>query len=185
MPTRRTMLRAAMAGAGAALLPQARAEGGGEFSTLPWSALLPRGWDPKAPFKGLKLDELEDGDPRAQEALFKARDYWKSAPVEPSLQGARARLRGYVVPMSGDAGIVREFLLVPYFGACIHVPPPPANQVVHVLMEKPLRNRLRTMSSVWVSGTLRIERFSSVMGDAGYAMRGSLVEPYVERPGGR
>lgn len=101
------------------------------------------------------------------------------APVEPSLNGAKVRLHGYVVPMSGDASFVREFLLVPYFGACIHVPPPPANQVVHVLLDKSVKSRLRTMSAVWVSGIIRVERFSSVMGDAGYAMQGMAVEPYV------
>jgi len=180
MPTRREMLRAIAAIGGTCLLSQARAGADGEgFREIPWSALLPEGWDPKAPFKGLRLESLDDADPRAQEALMNAREYWKSAPIEPSLQGAKVRLHGYVVPMSGDASIVREFLLVPYFGACIHVPPPPANQVIHVLMDKPLKSRLRTMSAVWVSGIMRVERFASVMGDAGYAMRGLVVEPYL------
>ncbi|KAF7963972.1 hypothetical protein AWV80_03655 [Cupriavidus sp. UYMU48A] len=174
------MLRAMAVLGGACLLSRAHAGTNIDgVREIPWSALLPEGWDPKAPFRGLRLESLDDADPRAQEALMNAREYWKDAPVEPSLNGAKVRLHGYVVPMSGEATTVREFLLIPYFGACIHVPPPPANQVVHVRMEKPLTSRLRRMNAVWVSGIMRVERFTSVMGDAGYAMRGMAVEPYV------
>lgn len=177
MPSRRLTLQALAAFGGACLLPTARADT--TVRELKWSALLPAGWDAKAPLQGLDLDSLEDNDPRAREALARARDYWKSAPVERSLDGVRARLPGYVVPMSGDARIIGEFLLVPYFGACIHVPPPPANQIVHVKLDKPSRTPLRVMRAVWVTGTLRVERLTSAMGDAGYAMHGASVETYT------
>jgi len=52
--------------------------------------------------------------------------------VVPSLDGARVRIAGYVLPIEFEGDKVTEFLLVPYVGACIHVPPPPANQIVHV-----------------------------------------------------
>lgn len=180
LPSRRTLLRVVTAMCAATLLPARRARATDDgFRDLAWKALIPADWDASAPLRHLRPETLDDADPRAQQALAAAREYWKAAPVDPSLQGARVRMRGYVVPMSGDATIGREFLLVPYFGACIHVPPPPANQVVHVRMDAPPRFRLRTMSTVWVSGVLRVERSSSVMGDAGYAMRGIAVDPYV------
>lgn len=148
---------------------------------IDWQALLPKGWDPLAPFKGLKLDELEDGDPRAQIALYKARQYWKNAPVEPTLDGAAVRIAGFVVSLDGEGEAIREFLLVPYFGACIHVPPPPANQVIHVRTDKPLAG-LRTMDTVWISGAMRIERVDTMMGYAGYAMPAARVESYFPPP---
>jgi hypothetical protein len=73
---------------------------------------------------------------------------------------------------------------VPYFGACIHTPPPPANQIVHVVADKPIKG-LRTMDAVWVSGTLKPFRQDSAMGMSGYQMRAAVVAPYtapVARP---
>ena len=55
-----------------------------------------------------------------------------------SLNGQYVKLPGYVVPLESDAGgLLSEFLLVPYYGACIHVPPPPSNQIVYVRLNKP------------------------------------------------
>ncbi|MFJ1254874.1 DUF3299 domain-containing protein [Cupriavidus sp. CuC1] len=68
---------------------------------------------------------------------------------------------------------------MPYFGACIHVPPPPANQVVHVRTRQPLRG-MRTMDTVWISGVLRVERAETMMGDAGYAISDARVEHYQQ-----
>jgi len=151
------------------------------FREIDWQALLPRGWDPMAPFKGLKLDQMEDGDPRAQVALYKARQYWKNAPVERGLDGAPVRLPGFVVSLDAEGEAMREFLLVPYFGACIHVPPPPANQVIHVRTDQPLPG-LRTMDTVWISGVMRVEHAETMMGYAGYAMQAARVEPYLAPP---
>ena len=94
------------------------------------------------------------------------------------LQGnfLRLRLPGYVVPLDTVSGTVREFLLVPYYGACVHSPPPPANQIVHVTL--PARRPLRSMDAVWVSGEIRAKRQPSAAGVSGYVMDASLVQPY-------
>lgn len=149
----------------------------GNYREIDWQTLLPKGWDPMAPFKGLKLDDMEDNDPRAEIAMDKARKYWQSAPVEPSLDGTAVRLPGFVVSLDGEGEAVREFLLVPYFGACIHLPPPPSNQVVHVRTNRPL-DGLRTMDTVWIRGVMRVERAETMMGDAGYGMTDAILEPY-------
>ena len=65
---------------------------------------------------------------------------------------------------------MREFLLVPYYGACIHVPPPPVNQIVHVTLAEGETYRGGVFDAVWVSGILRVERFSSEIADAGYRL---------------
>ena len=57
-------------------------------------------------------------------------------PWSQSLDGKRVHIGGYVVPLDFDATRVKEFLLVPFVGACIHVPPPPANQIVYVKTEQ-------------------------------------------------
>ena len=104
------------------------------------------------------------------------RQVWDAAPTRSELNGARLRLPGFVVPLDPGEGKVKEFLLVPYFGACIHSPPPPANQIVHVQLAA--ARPLRTMEPVWISGVLRTQRQNSPWGFSGYAMDGQVVEPY-------
>ena len=76
---------------------------------------MPKSWDPMASLKGLKLENLQDSDPRAMEALQKIRDAWNNAPIEPSLNGERIRIPGFVIPLEKSGSKVTEFLLVPYF----------------------------------------------------------------------
>ncbi len=78
------------------------------------------------------------------------------------------RLPGFVVPLETDATEIAEFLLVPYFGACIHVPPPPANQTVHVLTADGAAYRGELFDTVWVEGRMHVTPFSNELGDAGY-----------------
>jgi hypothetical protein len=106
------------------------------------------------------------------------RALWDNAPTRSALDGAGIRLPGYVVPLESNGGKVKEFLLVPYFGACVHSPPPPANQIVHVVLLAP--KALHTMDAVWVSGTLKTRRQDSPWGMSGYAMQGAAVEPYAQ-----
>jgi hypothetical protein len=88
------------------------------------------------------------------------------------------KLPGFVVPVDWDAKKIGEFLLVPYYGACIHVPPPPANQTVHVITAKGREYSGDLFDTVWVTGTLRIEHYSGEMAEAGYRLEATAVEPY-------
>lgn len=142
-----------------------------------WDDLMPKNWDPMAPLKGLKLDQMKDSDPRAIEALEKIRDAWKDAPVERSLDGERIRIPGFVIPLERAGNKVSEFLLVPYFGACIHTPPPPSNQIVHVRAAKPIAN-MRTMDAMWVSGVLQVGKVDTEMGEAAYQLKAEWVVSY-------
>jgi hypothetical protein len=56
--------------------------------------------------------------------------------VVPALSGKRVALSGYLLPLEYSEKKTTEFLLVPYVGACIHAPTPPANQIVHVKFSK-------------------------------------------------
>lgn len=165
-PSRRTLL-----GWGLALLAAGPVLAA-DFPDVTWDDLVPKGWDPLASFKDLipaNSGALSDSDPRAQKLQERLREVWDNAPVVPAMAGRRGRLPGYIVPLEETRDGLREFLLVPYFGACIHSPPPPANQIVHVRSAKPVKG-FRTMDAVWVRGTLAIQRSDTQMGVSGYAM---------------
>lgn len=149
--------------------------------TIGWEDLVPRGWDPMKDLRGVDFASLQDGDPRAQEMLKRLREVWDNAPMNPALEGQSVRLPGFVVPLEDGKDGMREFLLVPYFGACIHSPPPPANQIVHVLPRSAAKG-LRSMDTVWIAGTLKLVRTDSAMGAAGYRLDAATVAPYVEKP---
>ena len=123
-------------------------------------------------------DELSDTDPKAQELMKEIKRLWDEAPVVKSLDGQRVKLPGFVVPLEMNAKSINEFLLVPYYGACIHVPPPPTNQTVHVIAPSghPFEGEL--FDTVWVTGELTVEKYSNDMGDAGYRIQAGSIEPY-------
>jgi hypothetical protein len=150
---------------------------GASYREITWDELIPPDWDPASIFAGLKLDGFQDADPRADAALEKMRRAWDEAPVNPKMQGQAVRIPGFVVPLDANGGTLREFLLVPYFGGCIHVPPPPANQIIHVIAQPPAADT-QAMDAVWVSGALTVVYTNSPMGNAGYTLRARKVEPY-------
>jgi hypothetical protein len=166
---------------GPALAGTPKAAPASKFRELKWDELVPKDWDPMKELKGLEFGALSDADPRANQMLKKMREVWDNAPSNPALDGQSVRIPGYVVPLEETKDGLKEFLLVPYFGACIHSPPPPANQIIHVLPSSVAKG-FRSMDPVWISGTLKREKVDSYMGAAGYRMQAQLVEPYVERP---
>lgn len=149
------------------------------YKEIGWEALVPKGWDPAKDLKALKLGDLKDSDPRAMEALEKMKALWDQAPTEPDLEGMKIRLPGFVIPLERKGEKVTEFLLVPYFGACIHTPPPPANQIIHAVSSKAL-TKMKTMDAYWVSGTLSLKRAETPWGSSGYRLTVDKATPYVE-----
>jgi uncharacterized protein len=145
--------------------------------TIGWEQLIPAGWDPYKDLKALNLDGLKDNDPKAEEALKKMRQMWDNAPINPVVLGQSVRLPGFMVPLEDLPEGSKEFLLVPYFGACVHSPPPPANQIVHVVLDKPTK-RFRLMDTLWVTGALSATKTDSHMGVASYRIDAKLVAPF-------
>ena len=94
------------------------------------------------------------------------------------LDGQEIRLPGFVVPVETTAeGKLKEFFLVPYFGACIHVPPPPANQIVYGRLEEPIQ-MVNIWDAFWMEGTLNIEDVSNETADSAYTMDVDTLELY-------
>jgi uncharacterized protein len=152
----------------------------GTARTITWDALVPAGWDPFKEFKGLDFQSLDDGDPRAAKMLRKMREVWDNAPANEAMVGQAVRIPGFVVPLEDSKEGLREFLLVPYFGACIHSPPPPSNQIIHVLAPTPAKG-VRSMDAVWITGKLTTAHTDSYMGAASYRIQASSVSPYEEK----
>jgi hypothetical protein len=150
------------------------------YKETKWEDLVPADWDPSNAFKDLDFSMLNDADPRAMQALQRLRDAWNDAPVQTALNGVRMRIPGFLVPLEQQRDQITEFLLVPYFGACIHTPPPPANQIIHVFPAKPIK-KTQWMDAVWVNGTLETVRSDTGMGNAGYRLKAELVEPYTKK----
>jgi uncharacterized protein len=183
-PNRRRWLQAATGLLAACSLPLAAqpkpSANSAGYTEIRWDDLVPKGWDPTKAFKDqgvTNMAALNDGDPKAAALMAQLREAWDNAPTEPQLDGTRVKLPGYLVPLEEVAAGHTEFLLVPYFGACIHTPPPPANQIVLVVPAKPAGG-LRSMDTVWVSGTLKATRNNSPMGTSGYRLESALVERY-------
>jgi len=114
----------------------------------------------------------------------KVRQQWdkvlSSTTVRPELNGAKIRIAGFIVPLETNAqGNVSEFFLVPYQGACIHVPPPPPNQLIYVKYPKGYAfNPDDIYEAFWVEGTLHTELIQSKLASAAYTMTGESIRGY-------
>jgi len=143
-----------------------------EIRKITWETLLPRSerdhYTPAPPPP--VHDYLGEGSLAALQT--------GSFDVDPSLDGVRVQLPGFVVPLERSAdGLLSEFFLVPYFGACIHVPPPPPNQIVYVRMRTGAG--LKSIEdAMWVTGTLHTRSKKSPLGSAAYTLDGDSLEPY-------
>ncbi len=95
--------------------------------------------------------------------------------------GNVVRVPGFIIPLEDNDQEVSEFLLVPYPLACIHVPAPPPNQIVHVKMEKGKKVPFDFYAPVWAQGRLKIQHEQNMYTDTSYFMSGLSIEPYRER----
>lgn len=153
----------------------------GEPRTLEWPQLIP----PGAPVITPQLTPLHDlaqlsqlGDALAAEAAPAAHQQVPDAPVVKELDGTQVKLPGYIVPLEvSEEGRTTEFLLVPYYGACIHVPPPPSNQIVHVFSEIGIKVE-ELYQPYWIEGPMRVQSSTSELAEAGYRMDAEKIYAY-------
>lgn len=161
---------------------------GTNLEEIQWENLTPSNWNPAKVFEemtdqeynALSDDELLRMEKEVQ-ALFDA------APVSKELDGKRVKIPGFVLPLEFSNTLLKEFLLVPYYGACIHTPPPPANQIIYgkLKVETELNDIYRP---VWITGTLQTSRSNSLLNESGvanglevqsaYTMSVESIEPY-------
>lgn len=154
---------------------------------LKWADLVPKTM-PAEPLRGKTFfggsTPVPDGGPPPPplaEGTFmsvKRRQPGSDRPpaVVSELDGQSVSIGGYVVPLDFDATTVKEFLLVPFVGACIHVPPPPANQIIYVKTEKGFEVGGQ-FDPVTVTGKINTTVAFTGLADAGYTITADAVEP--------
>lgn len=100
--------------------------------------------------------------------------------VVPEMDGRSGRIPGFVVPLKTTEDMrILEFFLVPYYGACIHVPPPPPNQIIHVKFKEGFKLEA-LYDPVWIEGTLKIEKTENDVASSSYSIVAENVTPYEE-----
>ena len=130
---------------------------------------------------GIDIDDLLS---RRNELAAKQQALTKA--TNPELDGKLVRMPGYLLPLEFNGKLVSEFLLVPWVGACIHTPPPPPNQIIHVKADKPFEMS-GAFDPVWITGRMSagaarkslhlVDGAADV--DVGYSLRASRVERYT------
>ena len=135
---------------------------------LEWSDLLPEG-NNAVPQVLRGLIEHENAPLSSQQP--------ESGGVRTDWNGKVVRLPGYIVPLDYRGTDVVAFLLVPFVGACVHVPPPPANQLVLVTTQTPYKSK-GLFEPVTVSGMFGVSSISTEFAEIGYALSADKIEPF-------
>lgn len=144
-----------------------------------WEELLPEGEEERlAQLYQQQMAMLYSGGPVAEGSAADQMIQIGTFNTVPELNETKVRIPGYTVPFEFGANAeIKEFLLVPYYGACLHAPPPPPNQTVFVIADEPIR--LRDLAqAVWIEGTLFTQTQESELADAAYTIRVDRVETY-------
>ena len=144
------------------------------------SAAAPREitWDDLIP-PGVPYSEII-----AEGELDEENDYWRpifdenSTKLNPALANAYIKMPGFIIPIDISGDGVTSFILVPYVGACIHVPPPPPNQLVFVTTKVPWPSE-RLWEAVWVTGTMQNKVQYTEVADTGYELEADWIEIYI------
>ncbi len=154
---------------------------------LKWADLMPPAAAPADPAKPKSffseaLKKADDGSapPPMTEGKFMASKRRQPGDGKPpaivdNLNGTRVQLGGYIVPLDFEATKIKEFLLVPFVGACIHVPPPPANQIVFVKSAAGIEIS-GSFEPVTVTGTMKTEAAFTGLADAGYTIDADQID---------
>jgi hypothetical protein len=154
----------------------------GDVQVLDWKQLVPPGWNPTDLIAkyNREVATMKDDDPRAERLAEALRKAWESAPVVQALDNKTVKLSGFLVSLEGDGKSVSEFLLVPFFGACIHVPPPPSNQIVLVRTGRTPFKLGPLFQRVAVTGRLRTEQARNQLASASYVLEATHVEALAQ-----
>lgn len=178
--------------------PQLRAKPKATFTEITWEDLMPEGEDEL--LETLYVEFYEEferkmlqnstslADAASQEADVSSTiaegsdadtmEQIGTFNVVKDLDGKKIRVPGYVVPFDFSADAKhKEFLLVPYFGACLHTPPPPPNQIILVKSETAATID-NLYDPVWLEGTLKTGEFMNDLGNSAYELNLSKLEPY-------
>lgn len=149
-----------------------------EVKQISWDDLLPPGWNPAKVFEEMSDEEfnaLPNEKYAEMEAMVQAEI--NAAPVVETLNSQNVRIPGFIVPLEIDNTNIREFLLVPYFGACTHTPPPPPNQIIYSRMNVDYKPD-SIFEPVWVTGKIKTGRTTSQLNESGVVNAANIDSVY-------
>ena len=122
-------------------------------------------------------DSKEQLDNFLEEMKYVKEAQEKGGFINMKLNNKNIKIPGYITPITFEGENVTEFLFVPYRGACIHVPPPPSNQIIYVKSAKGLKAE-DIWSAKWITGILNATPVSTVVANVGYSIQEANVSPY-------
>ncbi len=160
------------------------------YSEIEWVALIPQD-DLKVLLNPPRFLDITDGS--EQDSLDALGDDWladenvkrfkqamQSTNVIRTYENKKIRIPGFVVPLiSNEARKVTEFFAVPYFGACLHMPPPPPNQIIYAASKNGIEVE-DLYEPFWFEGTLTIETNKNALGTSAYRLTLDRVLPYED-----
>ena len=153
--------------AGAALPQASFARNATEIT---WEDLIP----PGVPYSEIVAEGEMDWNNDTWRPIFDE----NATKLNPTLNGAYIKMPGFIIPVDFTNDGVTGFVLVPYVGACVHVPPPPPNQLVFVTTVDPWPND-QLWDAVWVTGRMHHEMQETEVAETGYALMAEKMEPYI------
>ena len=169
-PTRRMTRRSLLTGLAATLPVLATPLWAGQVIDLEWADLIPDGG-------GTAMSRLRDLGVVQHGDISSIPEQDTSVAVTDAYNGKTVRLPGYVVPLDYGADGVTSFILVPYVGACIHVPPPPPNQLVFVNSPTPYAVA-GLFAPVIVTGEFGAAATGTELAEIGYSLTAEKIEPF-------
>lgn len=169
-PVRRRLLTLAGAAALAPLAPRL-ALAREDPIELTWQDLIPE------EHRGVMMEALQMMGVVQHGQMSSPWDQEAGVALNTDYDGKRVRLPGYIIPLDYQGEGVTELLLVPYVGACIHVPPPPPNQLVFVRTDKPYEVA-GLFEPVWVTGEFGAAATETELAEVGYIIDKAAIEPY-------
>ena len=152
-----------------------------DFQNLEWGDLVPADSKPDKIMAKYQqaIDDAPEGSKEERVLYEKIMGELNSAGPNLSLNGQKVRLPGFISPLETNGDLVGDFLLVPYYGSCIHSPPPPVNQTVMVSPGEgiPLSKISRP---VWVIGEIEVDEVTTDLATASYQIKNAQIEAYIE-----
>ena len=167
------------------------AEDKSAFTTVEWADLIPPEVLEILLNPPSYIAEIEDGSAEDQitsqmknTLADQEEDAYRRAlasiDVNPAMDGQKIRIHGFVVPLEFDEDqTISQFFLVPYFGACLHMPPPPPNQII--LVDAPEGVQMSALyEPFWLEGEVSTVVTENDMAKSAYAMQLHKLSPYSE-----
>lgn len=168
--TRRGLICGAASLASAALTGTPMAHAADRPRDIDWRDLVPAA-------DGLDMSDLLKTGIVQHGELSTPFDQELGAELTTAFDGQLIRIPGYIVPLDFDGLGVTAFILVPYVGACIHVPPPPPNQLILVTTDKPYQSA-GLFEAIYVTGQFSTAATQTALAQIGYEMQATDIVPY-------